>query len=358
MSCPARRTGGGGGGGKAMSSTPTINSHAFFAQFHGHPIDDLHKAYYHFRDGSDKSNGGEIFWLAGDSSLDNKYWFADSGSACNGWEELLRPATARKDVAFALNKEILARGKQMRVINCSVEATSVGDRACGRLQEQDQMIRDHIAPQDTLCVSIGGNDIALKPNLCTILNMILLMQCLPQWCIERTACGCDVPVDDCFCGFACGCFSNLLACPPGAGYFLHLFKTRIQAYVEHLVSKTKPKRVLVAMIYYPDELAGGSWADSSLSALGYNSNPAKLQALIRLMFERATREIKIEGTEVVAVPLFAVLDGKTTSDYCSRVEPSAKGGVKMAKLLLDAADDDGGRRAMDRALGLTGAMER
>lgn len=326
-------------------SGASINCHDFYDQFHGHPVDDLHKALFHFRDSDSR---GEIFWLAGDSSLDNKYWFRDSGPACNGWELLLRPATAKKDVAFALNKEILARGLEMRVLNCSVEATSVGDRACGRLQEQDKMIRDHIAPQDTLCVSIGGNDIALKPNLCTVLNMIFLMHCLPQACIEKTACGCDVPIDDCCCGCACGFFSNLLACPPGAGYFLHLFKTRIQSYVANLVSKTKPKKVLVCMIYFPDEVSGGSWADSSLSALGYNSNPAKLQALIRLMFEKATKEIRIPGTEVVAVPLFTALDGKTTSDYCSRVEPSPRGGVKMAKLLLDAATEEGFRGGMER----------
>jgi len=40
--------------------------------------------------------------------------------------------------------------------------------------------------------------------------------------------------------------------------------------------------------------------------------------------------------EVVAVPLFHALDGKTSSDYVSRVEPSVTGGEKMARLIVDA----------------------
>lgn len=328
-------------------SGASIQSHTFYEQYHGHPIDELHKALYHFQQ---TNPGEEIMYLAGDSSLDNKHWFSTTGPAINGWEDILSPSIMKRDVAYALNQEALARGRPMKVLNCSVEATSVGDRACGRLQDQDALIRDNITPNDILVVSIGGNDIALKPTLCTIVNMLFLMCCLPQSCIEQSACGCDIPVDDCCCGCACGCASNALACPPGAGYFLHLFKTRIQSYIERLVSKTKPKKILVCMIYYPDERSTGSWADTSLSALGYNGNPKKLQALISLMFQKATREIKISDSEVIGVPLYSVMDGKTSGDYCQRVEPSPKGGVKMAKLILDAAES--GNRAMDRALNL------
>ena len=51
----------------------------------------------------------------------------------------------------------------------------------------------------------------------------------------------------------------------------------------------------------------------------------------------ATSQIQIDGTEVVPFPLFRVLDGKTSSDYCQRVEPSPQGGRKMAAALLDVA---------------------
>jgi hypothetical protein len=37
--------------------------------------------------------------------------------------------------------------------------------------------------------------------------------------------------------------------------------------------------------------------------------------------------------------LFHVLDGKTTSDYIARVEPSPTGGKKMAEFFLDVIED-------------------
>lgn len=88
------------------------------------------------------------------------------------------------------------------------------------------------------------------------------------------------------------------------------------------------------MIYYPCETANGSWADRTLGVLGYDKDPVKLQALIRIVFELATSRIKIPGVHVVGIPLFEVLDGKNVSDYEQRVEPSAAGGEKMAKFIL------------------------
>lgn len=88
------------------------------------------------------------------------------------------------------------------------------------------------------------------------------------------------------------------------------------------------------MIYFPDE-NGSGWADRALAALDYDKDPAGLQEAIRQLFRLATKRIKLSGTEVVPFPLFNVLDGKTTSDYAKRVEPSASGGQKMASLLMD-----------------------
>jgi hypothetical protein len=50
--------------------------------------------------------------------------------------------------------------------------------------------------------------------------------------------------------------------------------------ITRIIERTAPKMVLVNMIYYPDEVAGGSWADSSLSILGYNRDPEQLQVSI------------------------------------------------------------------------------
>jgi len=142
-------------------------------------------------------------------------------------------------------------------------------------------------------------------------------------------------VQDC----CCGCGSSLLscagACPPCLGYLRHLFGKRVELYIKQLTAKTKPKKILVCMIYYPDENRTPSWAAGALGALKYNSDPGHIQLLIRRAFEEATSQIKIPGSEVIPVPLFDVLDGSRSEDYVARVEPSAIGGKKMAEYLLD-----------------------
>jgi hypothetical protein len=119
-----------------------------------------------------------------------------------------------------------------------------------------------------------------------------------------------------------------------------LFKNRVGNYARRLVSQTKPRKVVVSMIYHLDE-SGSSWADCALKALCYDACPGRLQAGIEAAYQHATKKISIDGTEVVPVALFQVLDGKNTTDYISRVEPSPTGGRKMATALLDAVLGEG-----------------
>ncbi len=56
-----------------------------------------------------------------------------------------------------------------------------------------------------------------------------------------------------------------------------------------------------------------------------------------LYIDKCSR-IEIQGSEVIPVPLFNVLDGKCSDDYVARVEPSAIGGKKMAEYLLDVME--------------------
>lgn len=220
----------------------------------------------------------------------------------------------------------------MSAINTAVEATTLNERTF-RLRPQDVFLRDNIKEDDILIVSIGGNDIALIPSPCTIASIASLL-CLPLTCSEKGfSCG-VVPVDDCCCGCGPSLCSCACACPPCLGYFRHLFGVRVQKYIEALTAKTKPAKVLVCMIYYPDEANRPAWAGPTLGALGYNSNPAKVQTLIRKAYQEAVSTIKVKGTQVIPVPLFHVLDGKNTEDYVQRVEPSAVGGRKMAEFLL------------------------
>lgn len=72
------------------------------------------------------------------------------------------------------------------------------------------------------------------------------------------------------------------------------------------------------LLWVPETLSGCPWS------------------LYSQVYRLATRRIKIHGTQVVAVPLFEALDCMDLSDYVQRVEPSAKGGAKMAQLIIDS----------------------
>lgn len=317
-----------------------ISSTSFYGEYHGHKLRHLDTLYPLLRDSSDA-----LIWTAGDSSLDNKYWFKDTRQAVGVYGSVLDPPSSVCDVTYWLNA--LSKSDRFHnhdavkyaAINTAVEATTLNER-CRRLREQDIFLRDNISEEDVLVVSIGGNDIALAPAPCTIASIAGLL-CLPTSCLEGgRSCG-SCPVNDCCSGCGPSVASCTCSCPPCLGYFRHLFGTRTQKYIEALTAKTKPKKILVCMIYYPDENNVPSWANVALSGLKYNSNPAKIQLLIRKFFEEATSTIQIPGSEVIPIPLFHPLDGTRSEDYVARVEPSATGGRKMAEYMLDAIHSSG-----------------
>jgi len=321
----------------------------YYDSYYGHSIDDLQTIVEYFRTSKNGGNKSSLLvFLAGDSSMDNKHWFTQRSAAVNGYENILDPPESKKDICYWVNKQIVERklGRTMTCINSAVEESSIGTRACNYLQEHDKFIQTNISQDDILVVSVGGNDIALKPNLCTIINAALLLYTQNAKSMDRLTCGAPLSCDDCCLGCGFSCLSNCTACPCGYGYFLHLFKTRAQTYISNLIKLKKPKKVLVCMIYYVDEKITGGWADASMAALGYNKNPGDLQMLTRLIYENATKKIQFDGVETIAVPFFTVMDGKTSGDYCERVEPSAQGGSKMAQIIMDAIE--GGQPAMDR----------
>lgn len=271
-----------------------IDSKKYYEQYHGHPINELRKILVLAR-----TSNISIVWLAGDSSLDNKYWIDKTHKAI-GIYSLLNPPIMKQDICFWLTYY------RQTTINCAIEATTLQQRD-NMLFEQDKFIKNNIGQNDTLIVSVGGNDIALAPSFRTIINLLLLTKLSTVNIIK-----------------------NHPKLAPGMGYFIKMFKNKIENYIMRLCSEIKPKRVIVCMIYYPDEKMGNSWADKPLKYLGYNTNPKKLQLIIRKIFEFATSEIKIDGVKIIPFPMFKVLDGKNTNDYVARVEPSSKGGDKLA----------------------------
>jgi hypothetical protein len=368
-----------------------ISSTQFYGEFHGHRVKDLVVLYDVLRssrqhDGSDENRGdgkedisvkkapptqfppsisahesnsminnanrnNSLIWTAGDSSLDNKYWFYHEQPAVpgSGYDEVLDPPVSNADVVYWLNyllkdrqrtKELevspaTARNFPVAAINTAVEATTLNERTW-RLRPQDKFLRDHLQPDDVLIVSVGGNDVAMAPTPCTACSVLFLTSCVPEVCLEKACVVGTVPCDD-YC-FGCGPSFGSCACafPPCFGYMVHLFGTRVRKYVEKLTTKTRPSKTLVLMIYFPDETPSPtSWAGPALSCLGYDRTPQKLQMLIRRAYIEATSNIALDGTEVIPVPLFQVLDGTDPNDYVERVEPSSQGGRKIAELLLD-----------------------
>jgi len=290
-----------------------IEALKFYGNYHGHLTSHLETVHRHLQ-----ANSFPIIFLAGDSSLDNKHWLfpgskkdptelfdpSFTAPAPPHYRDILEPARSVKDVTFWLNNA----PEQICAINAAVEASTLADRK-STLLPQDEFIRDNITENDTLIVSVGGNDVVLRPTPRTMWNMSTVLLS-PDWMIEK--------------GYA-----------PGLGYLKKMFGDQVQSYVQQLISKRTPKNVLVCMVYYLDESPStASWANKALSLLGYNSNPARLQMIIRKVFELGTCSIKIKDTNIIPIPLFHALDSKDPSDYAHRVEPSVQGGRKMADFFL------------------------
>jgi hypothetical protein len=293
----------------APSPTPEpgrrINRAKFYGQYKGHPLEDLAL----FREITVAERPAKpIVWLAGDSSLDNKYWtnktIGELGIKVPSiYEKTLNDPRPKVDVAFRLNE---ALGERATCINTAVEESMIRERDNG-LQPHDEFIRDNIGANDVLIVSVGSNDVANEPLFWTVINMVRL-----AWLTSRKSLEDDSA--------------------SALQYFKNLYGTKVEEYITKMTSKTKPRAVIVCMIYYPLEMKfeQKSWADWNLKLLGYGSYPGQLQAATRSMYRIATKQIKVNGTEIVPFALYDVLDGQNAEDYVERVEPSEEGGKKMA----------------------------
>ena len=187
-------------------SEKVLSAKAFYSTYHGHELKHLYifETRMRRKPKPPMSAGAkqirDAIWLAGDSSLDNKHWFPeDRGAVVNHMDEVLKePNSCRRDIAWWINKLVEERGydNELFAINTSYEEGKIESRARGHLLPQDEYLRDNLLPDDSVIVSVGGNDIALFPQLpCTIINMAILNLCTPQICLDN-ACGCALPCDD------------------------------------------------------------------------------------------------------------------------------------------------------------------
>lgn len=288
-----------------------ISNNYYYETYHGHIIEHLRNTLT-----SIKINYPEnkIIYLAGDSSLDNKYWINEWAPATNAFN-FLKPSFMKKDICYHLNK--LGESNGISCINTSVEATTLEMRVGkNNLLKQDYFIKNNISEKDILIVSIGGNDIALNPTFKTIWNLFKAIYLNNEK---------DIKLGPSY--------------AYGLKHLVELFKNNIEEYIEKLVARNKPEKIVVCMVYYPCEIETGSWSDRVLYLSGYNSNPKKLQVLMNTLFKYGTCNIKIRGSKVIPFPMFKYMDSKCVDDYVQRVEPSSKGGEKIAKGLLDIINE-------------------
>lgn len=203
-------------------------------------------------------------------------------------------------------------GSSFACINAAVEESTVSDRY-GTLLEHDVFVQEHLEDGDVIVVSLGGNDIALRPSTGTMLAIGSLNFLTPMWMASR--------------GWGLG-----------YGHLQGIFKDQIQDYLERLVGDTKVELVMPCTIYYPCE-TGHGWADQLFNTLGYTKSPAKLQALIDVCFQYFTSQIRVHDIPMAPLALSEALDSKNADDYDNRVEPSVQGGEKMGKLFLNTMKD-------------------
>jgi hypothetical protein len=283
-----------------------MDSDSFYNFYTGHSIIHLDILFNTIKKLAPQS---KIVYLAGDSSLDNKFWILDQNTkkAVNYYQLVLKPPKMKPDICYHLN--YLLRGSPYICMNCAVKESTLLERMQGNLLKQDVFIRQHLEKQDVLVVSIGGNDIVYKPTFTTLYNLVLLISFNTIKNLKK----------------------NPLQCW-GFKYFVYLFKDQVELYINDLIALQKPKLVIVCMFYYPDENLTYGMAEDALYYLGYNNNPERLQIIIQQIYKYAIQQISIPGVEIIACPMFEILDCKSTEDY---VEPSNLGGRKIAKCLVE-----------------------
>ena len=306
----------------APPSLPSIDASAFYREYKGHLVP--HLAAVHA--GLLAQSREAFVFLCGDSSLDNKHWFFGACpqpfvAAANGMERLLEPPHSIPDVAHCLNALLAASAAPLRLacINGAVEESALHERSRGVLLKQDAWVAATAGPRDAIVVCCGGNDVVLKPLPDTVQALLaLLTRSTPASLADGSA--------------------------PGLDHFVRLFRDQLGDFVRRLCAN-RPRLCIVCMVYYPQlsSLGAASWASHSLGQMGYTQRPELLQSIIRAVYQHGVRALAApEGTRVVPLPLFEVLDPASGADYLQRVEPSRQGGEKMAAAILRVVQQEFG----------------
>ena len=81
-----------------MTREEKIPFQQFYGEYHGHKPQHLRSLLPALRQSSDR-----LIWTAGDSSLDNKYWFRERSGAVGAYADILEPPRMKQDIAMPPN---------------------------------------------------------------------------------------------------------------------------------------------------------------------------------------------------------------------------------------------------------------
>jgi hypothetical protein len=126
---------------------------------------------------------------------------------------------------YHINSILADKNIPLAAVNTAVEESSLSQREDHGLLPHDQVIARQLTEQDVLVVSLGGNDVALRPSIGVIASMAALIYATPSWCIEKGP-----------------------AFAPALWYFIHMFKTRMRTVIEKICATKKPRRVVMCML--------------------------------------------------------------------------------------------------------------
>uniref|UniRef100_A0A7S2EHH7 SGNH hydrolase-type esterase domain-containing protein n=1 Tax=Trieres chinensis TaxID=1514140 RepID=A0A7S2EHH7_TRICV len=318
-----------------LPAMTTLRSGDYYENYHGHWPEHLAAV-----DEALRSNGKKRVFFVGDSTLDNKHWFFDltreKGPQVGESNDFTAPCLPSyrgafvaghdrmvKDVAYHTTSSLEGMGVPYAALNCAVEESTVGERRDGSPYGQDDFVRGAMTSDDYLAVSMGGNDIALKPTVGVIAEMALVTRFASDGWLSPL--------------YRAGLWSLTRRFASGTERYLR----RMMAEGEGAEGgNRRPRGILVCALYYPCE-RGSGWADPTLRVIGYDDDPDPVQGIIRSVWDGVAETVaaKFPDVPVRQVKFYEALDPKDARDYEKRVEPSVRGGAKMGRVIAEAIRD-------------------
>lgn len=207
----------------ASSTISQISSRTLYENYYGIPIPILTNIHANVRH---LIPDARFIYLAGDSSLDNKFWLSGDLPAVPPYDQFLEPPRSIPDVAHWINHFLQEDGiHQFVAVNGAVEESTLEARNNNHMLRQDCFIAEHLTSQDVVIISAGGNDIALRPSIGTIWNALKMIHFNDLDAIENRPRSCW-----------------------GMPYFEHMFLSKLTRYIQGLTVHHQPAAIIVCMI--------------------------------------------------------------------------------------------------------------